>query len=204
MRKILSVLAFLLIPTLLAMAQKVKPVPDTDGGEQISKAEQIRIIRQKGIKDRMAYCDYKDLYDSRQYVRMPGDPYSPLGAGIASFFIPGLGQIINDQVGKGIGMILGETALVAGSIAFACLCVDDRKTTPLGTAGFFICLSGALAVNVWAICDAVHVAKIKNLYFRDCSMLSGLYDVKLLPSLAFTQTPQGTQAAPGMTLAIRF
>lgn len=214
MKKILVFVAFLLISAISAVAQKVTSAPETTGDKQLAELEEVRLIREKGITTRMAYCDYEKLYDSHKYVHMPGDPYSPAGAGIASFFIPGLGQIINGQAGKGCGMLFGRVALVIGSFAMGYFCAEEikdeqgkvisRKTTPVGTAGMIIGLSGAVAINVWSICDAVHVAKIKNLYYRDCMLLSSSFDVNLMPSLSFATTAQGVQPAPGLTLAIKF
>jgi len=201
MKRLIVVFAFLFVCALSASAQK-------------EDSEKIRQIREKGIKTRMAYCDYKDLYDAKEYIHMYGDPYSPVGAGIASFLIPGLGQILNEQTGKGIGMLLGNLALCIGAVTINVCCADvtrddtgkitRRTVKPGGIAGMSVALAGALAIDIWSICDAVHVAKIKNLYARDCMLLSNRLDVKLLPSLSFANSAQGVQPAPGMTLAINF
>jgi len=179
MKRLYIFLAFLFAFTMQATAQQVGSIP-------------------KGITARMAYCDYKDLYDSKDYVHVQGEPYSPVGSGIASFFIPGLGQVLNGQAGKGIGMFFGDVLLVTGAIVVGSVC------TGKATAGVLICLSGALAIDIWSICDAVHVAKIKDLYYRDCERLYGAVDVKLFPSITLAQTGQGLQPAAGMTLAMRF
>ena len=36
----------------------------------------------------MMYNDYKDFYDTHEYVRQPGDPYNPFWIGFGDFFIP--------------------------------------------------------------------------------------------------------------------
>ena len=43
----------------------------------------------------------KKQYDYKSYVYQVGDPYNPTIAGVASFFIPGLGQMISGEGKKG-------------------------------------------------------------------------------------------------------
>ena len=49
----------------------------------------------------MRYNEYRHLYNPSDYVRMPGDSHSPVAGGICSFLIPGLGQMICGEVGRG-------------------------------------------------------------------------------------------------------
>ncbi len=72
-------------------------------------------------------------------------------------------------------------------------------------AAALLCYSGALAIDIWAICDAVKVAKIKNMYAQDCRKLqANTFDIKLMPDLAFAQTATGYQPTAGLKLAIQF
>lgn len=64
------------------------------------------------------------------------------GVGIASAFLPGLGQAINGQWGKGLGFFLGSGATAALTVAFP----------PAG-------LIAAAGVGIWSIVDAVKNAK---------------------------------------------
>jgi hypothetical protein len=49
----------------------------------------------------------KTKYDSHNYVIQAGDPYNPAASGICSFLIPGLGQMISGEGGRGVGFLLG-------------------------------------------------------------------------------------------------
>lgn len=52
------------------------------------------------IKEGMKYKEVKELYNYKEYDRASGDRYNPVGAGIASFFIPGLGQAVSNEIGR--------------------------------------------------------------------------------------------------------
>ena len=58
----------------------------------------------------MRYRDYKRLYNPKDYVRMPGDRHSPAVSGVCSWLIPGLGQMICGEVGRGFGYLGGAVA----------------------------------------------------------------------------------------------
>ena len=45
----------------------------------------------------MKYRQYRHYYRAKDYVKDFDDKYSPVGLGVASFFIPGLGQGIADK-----------------------------------------------------------------------------------------------------------
>jgi hypothetical protein len=49
----------------------------------------------------------KTKYDALNYVPQVGDPYNPTASGICSFLIPGLGQMISGEGGRGVGFLLG-------------------------------------------------------------------------------------------------
>ena len=70
------------------------------------------------------------------------------GVGIASLFIPGLGQAINGQWGKGIGFFLGEVVTeILASFALA--------KPSIGITGAVL----GLGNRIWSIVDAVKNAK---------------------------------------------
>ena len=48
----------------------------------------------EGIQPGMKYKDLKEYYDYKDYVKMPDQYRSPAGAGVASYLIPGLGEMI--------------------------------------------------------------------------------------------------------------
>lgn len=61
----------------------------------------------------MRYREYKNLYNAKEYVPQRDDPYSRVWAGIASFIIPGLGQGIVGQWGRGVAIIGTNVGLFA-------------------------------------------------------------------------------------------
>jgi len=197
-------------PTITLDKDDVRSIVYANGEEDVFENAEVKAIAEKGITLRMAYDDYKDLYNPRDYMRSPFDPYSPAGSGIASFFIPGLGQMINGQAGKGALILFGDVALSVGGFVAAATMQEkgpDGKavTTPGGTAVALCCWAAMAALDIWGICDAVKVAKIKNLYARDCQVLmSSTTDVKLLPTMVFVPNGQSLKPAAGLTLAMRF
>ena len=56
----------------------------------------------------MRYREYQNLYRPSSYIRLPGDPYSPALSGVCSWLIPGLGQMLCDEVGRGFGYLGGS------------------------------------------------------------------------------------------------
>ena len=59
----------------------------------------------------MKYRDLKNMYNPRQYVRNAADPYSKGWSAVASAVVPGLGQMICKETGRGIGILAGDVAL---------------------------------------------------------------------------------------------
>ena len=147
----------------------------------------------------MRYREYSAYYRASDYIRAPGDKYLPALAGVASFIIPGLGQMISGEVGRGfafLGMTLGlpvvatVAAVAFNSYASAVSCVA------VGVLGY-------MAVDIWNIVDAVQVAKIKNMYFQDMRREYS-FDMDLFPSVNCVPTASGMQASIGLTLAMTF
>ena len=64
----------------------------------------------EGIRPGMKYRQYRKLYKASDYVRMPGDRYSPVVGGLCSFLIPGLGQAVNGDFGRGLAFFGGTVA----------------------------------------------------------------------------------------------
>lgn len=147
----------------------------------------------------LAYREYRPYYRPSDYMPVYGEPYSPAWAGIASFFIPGLGQMVSGEVGRGC-------AFLGGTIGLGLL-------TGLGTAALFDNVAGTvvalvgsvamLSVDIWAIVDAVQVAKVKNMYYRDVRQGYSL-DMKIYPSVGYMPSSSGAQTSVGLALALEF
>ena len=143
------------------------------------------------------YRELKKTYDPREYVKMPTDPYSPIWAGAASFLIPGLGQMVCDEVGRGIGFFAGEIALASATAMFSSAANYNHSATCAVLCLVSAC--AAVAVDIWAIVDATHVAKVKNMYRQD--VLAKRTSLSLYPSVNYAP---GSNFAPGLTLAVNF
>ena len=128
--------------------------------------------------EHMQYRDYKNLYDARNYIPRYGDPYEPFLAGLASYFIPGLGQCACGEAGRGLGFFLGTETMAALSIVSLMYALPNYdyyydgqsiigEADSAGLARSFTLLAGACALYVWNIIDAGKVAKIKNMYYHD-------------------------------------
>ncbi len=135
------------------------------------------------------YKDLKMQYNPKDYVRMSSDPYNPAWIGVASFFVPGLGQIICGEVGRGLAFLGGSVAV--GAVAGAAYANSGSDAVLLATS------AAALALDIWAIVDAVQVAKVKDMFQQG----QYAFSVKMYPSVNYMP---GSNLSPGVTLAINF
>lgn len=160
----------------------------------------------RGITLGMKYSEYKNLYDHHEYIPDPRDHYYPVWSGFSSFIISGVGQIENGQTLKGIAMMVGDIGLVLTGCLVGDRVKRGNKTVIHANGGTYACWCGALAIKALSVCDAIKVAKIKNLYWRDCEslMTASSCEIKFMPDLTFLPTAGGLQPAAGMTFAIRF
>ena len=127
-----------------------------DGTKDVFKKEPA----QKVTRQQQAYSNNTALYDTplKTYKYTCGDPINPNGArksafgsGIASFFIPGLGQFINGDVGGGF-LFLG-TNIICNTVM-----LNTRNE------GVFVAaLLGGITINIWSIVNAAQVAKRVNI-----------------------------------------
>ena len=173
-----------------------------------------------GYKPR--YKDIAPYYDSSYYVSRAGDPYVPVLSGLASWFIPGLGQFLDDEPGRGLGIIganIGlvvletvESSLIFYSAAEASSYYmkyghsygsDGLAAASLGA----LILTGAFHVgfNIWNIVDAVKVAEVKNMYYQDTRGRRASWDMHLQPNLAFAPAASGSvEPVAGLSLSLSF
>ena len=176
------------------------------------------------VAPRMKYKDLKDTYNPKEYVKSATDPYSPGWSGFASFVLPGLGQVISGETGRGIAFFAGDVAIGATANIFADKFLDTVQKDADGKpakdadgkyiftdekgarkwAGAIVGVSAtAVAYYIWNICDARKVAKVKNMYYQG---LAGNHavGVDFYPSFDYAITGSGARLVPGMTLALQF
>ncbi len=97
------------------------------------------------------------------YASASAAPKSPIVAAIASFLIPGLGQIINGQVKKGIIILIGY--IVFWVVMVVGYFVLSGLSLIVGGVGFCCCMPMffiPLLVNLWAAYDGYKTAKDIN------------------------------------------
>ncbi len=123
----------------------------------------------------------RDKYNPRDYQPQPGDAYNPALMGVASFIIPGLGQILEGEWGTGLIYMAGDAAMIALTVASlknnykiyeSGLGTDSQiiQANKQVTIGTVFCLAGAVALSAFSAYDAVRIAKVKNLHVRGFSV----------------------------------
>ena len=149
------------------------------------------------------YSEIAGKYDTRLYTPTQYDPYSPAWSGIASFFMPGLGQCVTGEWGRGLGFF-------AANIGFGTLelwelyNIDSRSGYEFGGA-LLATLVAHAALNIWGISDAVKIAKAKNMYFQDSGTFASGVEMKVQPSFGMAYNGAGGAVfTPGVSLSFSF
>ena len=121
-----------------------------------------------------SYNARREYYKGTQYISEYGDPYNPWVAGFASYFLPGLGQIVCGETGRGLAFLGGVTGAYvltfAGIAGLSSYNYDGGYYNGGNSTATMIVIGGAIAtagIYIWNIFDAVQVAKVNNLYRRD-------------------------------------
>ncbi len=159
----------------------------------------------------LKYRHLKHLYNYKEFTPSPFDRYSPTWSGVASLFLPGLGQMICNEAGRGFAFLGG----------YVCCYYYGALLTAIGTglpgdedgnvvhnlpgstiAGIFL-ITGALAINVISIIDATRVAKVTNMYEQDLRKQYSL-EMNVYPSFNYAMMGNTYQPTAGLTLAVRF
>ena len=172
----------------------------------------------------MKYKDVKGMYNPKMYVKSMTDPYSPGLAGVCSFLVPGLGQVVSGETGRGIAFFAGDVGF--GVAATACavkfmsyaqkdangnyvkdssgqIVMTDEKAAKSWAIGLASVCVASLVYDIWGICDAVKVAKVKNMYYQDLQGGRSM-EMSLYPSVDLAMSAKGYQPVAGMTFAMRF
>ena len=145
------------------------------------------------------YKTNKLKYDYRTYKHQAGDPYNPGIAGFASLLIPGLGQMSSGAGGRGAAFLGGFVGCITIYAIGSSHYYVDEEGDHGGPVPLYIGLLGALAVDLISVIDAVRVAKVTNLYFRDKYMTS--YSLKVSPYIGSFSSEK---IPLGLSLKLRF
>jgi hypothetical protein len=165
------------------------------------------------IPESLKYRELKHIYDPKLYFRQYDDRYSPGWLGVASFFIPGLGQAIEGEWWRATGIFAGSvvlSALTSYNMDYYYYQNDFGSNSinyEWSTASVIFGLAN-LGLEIWNICDAVRIAKVKNMYYQDLKAQRGLADleVKLEPFVASVPSPsfQGFSPSAGLSFKVSF
>lgn len=164
------------------------------------------------------YRKLKGLYNTRDYEKVSGQPYSPFWNGFASFLIPGLGEIFEGEWGRGL-CVVGANILMGSytnKVGTQWLYDFDAwynaqdpdninyDTMPGIPGSYFLVGLARLALNIWSITDAVKIAKVKDMYWQDCMGYTSV-SLSMDPYFAYTPVPgSGLQPVTGVSLKLTF
>lgn len=160
----------------------------------------------------MKYKDLKKIYNYSDWYSAPGDKTNPALMGVCSWLIPGLGQMISGELGRGfawLGSSVGCYVLmgIGATLNASALTYDPYNqyyNEGQAIAGSIIALAGSLgllAVDICAIVDACRVSKVRNMYEQDLRMN---YSLELRPSVDYIRMAGSVQPTAGLTLAMTF
>lgn len=165
------------------------------------------------------YKDLKKIYNHKEYVRQSTDPYNVDWFECASFFVPGVGQLLSGEVWRGIGFIAGEaflvnimqdTATTIDELAIkdekgAITGFTDKKKANANLAVFFGSLAVDLGLCIWSCIDARNIARVKDMYYQDLIGREKPIELGFAPSVSIVPSPSGSiQPSAGLALQIAF
>lgn len=147
-------------------------------------------------------------YDYRMYVPEFEDPYNPTLMGVSSFLVPGLGQMLSGEVGRGLGFLGGSVAstLVTGvgwTVMNTGLYRENLSAASMGLGLTLVGVAGMLGFSIASIVDAVKVAKVNNLYLRDYRKSNALH-LEFAPYIGQFNTGNQIVTPVGMSICISF
>ncbi len=199
-------------PTFTMPRSEILIVRYQNGENEIFKESSkpaIAFNTDKEVYPGMRYRDYKNFYNTAEYVSRPGDPYTPFWIGFGDFIIPGLGNAITGEWGRAAGFFFGNLALSIGNLALSILALSQVEYDvyygdyEYGTL-YWVISAARLGLNIASICDAVHVAKAKNMYNQDLRARHASLDFRIEPYLAYTPTGlPGNSLTPAAGLSLK-
>lgn len=187
-------------PIFIINKSEVEMVCFENGEIDIFEAEPALLNTDSDIYVGMKYRELKEIYDRHYYVPEIGDTYSRGWAGVASLFIPGLGQCVCGEWGRGASIFASYIGL--GGLTEFFVKTESEALYPLAV----VTMTGTIALGVWSIIDAVQVAQVKNMYYQDLRKMRTSVSIMMEPCLTYTPTssPGGCQPAAGLALKVSF
>jgi hypothetical protein len=150
----------------------------------------------------------KTKYSPKQWTYQLGDPYNPALCGVVSLLVPGVGQMIAGEGGRGaafLGGYVGCWVIYGIGLGQAMAAIDTYGEENYEGEGIGLMAAGlisALGIGIWSIVDAVQVAKVNNLAWRDQNNQG--YNLKLEPYVSPLIMDDQTFTQGGLSLKITF
>ena len=210
MKRLILILAAVVLSAIAASAQDVVTKENGEDMNTVCCESGVCSDIQPGMK----YKELKKLYDYSDWNSGCDNRYNPAMMGVCSWLIPGLGQMITGEVGRGfawLGGAVGCTVLmgIGSGVSASAYYYDVDENYYVDTSkvltGSLIVLASSLAlltVDICAIVDACRMAKVKNLYEQD--LKAKKYSFELHPAVDYITMPGGIQPTAGLTLAMKF
>jgi TM2 domain-containing membrane protein YozV len=162
------------------------------------------------------FSQNKLQYDYHRYMPQFGDPFNPALSGVCSVIIPGLGQMVCGEVGRGLAFLGGTygsmmvgmvgLAMVMGSSGQYDYPLGVSRPNTMGLTGAGLALVGFTAMTgiyIWSIVDAVNVAKVNNMYIQHLRKTSSL-NLELAPYLSQISVNNQVEMPVGLSLRVTF
>ena len=149
----------------------------------------------------------KNKYNYHMYTPQPTDPYNPAVTGICSWLIPGLGQMISGETGRGLGFLggyVGCSIFMGIGSGIVSSSYYTGEGAGAGAMMMVVGLLGMVTVDIWSIVDAVHVAKVKDMYVHDKRSRTSSLQLELTPYMDQISMNNEIVRPLGMTMRIKF
>jgi len=128
-----------------------------------SRLQVASMVPDEEIPDKISYKYLKNKYAGRPYSHLKSDKYDPTAAFLLSI-VPGLGHVYAEEPLRGLAFLGGMAGSFGMFMLGAVLAFEDVGFgEPLGMIGAL----GFVGFYIANFADAVQVAKIKNLAFRN-------------------------------------
>ncbi len=199
-------------PTYSISTAQVVMIRYENGEKDIFDGVPVNMANSDGpVLEGLRYKELKHIYNPKMYIRQFDDKYGPGWLGVASYFIPGLGQAIEGEWWRAAGFFFGNVmlaGLTSAGIEAHYTSVPGSSITDadfdISTASV-ICALANVGLHIWSIVDAVRIAKVKNMYVQDLRAQRGLagFDVKLEPFVASTPSPAHAGFTPAAGLSFK-
>lgn len=156
----------------------------------------------------MKYREYEKLYDPAEYVASYYDAYDPALCASLSI-IPGLGQMICHQTGRGfafLGGAIGGAAMIGAGegLLMVGLNDDNKGIVAAGATILAVGVVGLLSVEILSVVDAMRMAKVKNMYMQDMKRQSADVSLQLRPCVSTVKIANTQSPTVGMALSLNF